>query len=61
MDPAITIALNMLYEAFKALHKDAIEKFEKDWKEDEQAFLAALEKHDADILSRLITKYSGVL
>ena len=61
MDPAVTIALNMLYEAFKALHKDNIEKFEKEWKDDKQAFLAALEKHDADTLARLITKYSGIL
>jgi len=61
MDPAITIALNMLYEAFKLMHKDDIEKFEKEWKDDKQAFLAALEKHDTDTLSRLISKYSGLL
>ena len=59
MDPtAISAALNLLYEAFKALHKDDIEKFEKQWKEDEQAFFKALAEHDSHTLAVLISKYS---
>lgn len=61
MDPAITALLNLLYEAFKALHKDEVEKFEKEWKKDEQAFLKALAEHNAPELARLISKYSGIL
>jgi hypothetical protein len=61
MDPAITIALNLLYEAFKSLHKDALEKFEEEWRKDEQAFLKAMAGHNAPELARLISKYSGLL
>jgi ferric iron reductase protein FhuF len=61
MEPWITTALNLLYEAFKALHKDDIEKFEKEWKKDEQDFLEALQAHDSARLAQLISKYSGLL
>jgi ferric iron reductase protein FhuF len=61
MDPAITTALNLLYEAFKALHKDDVEKFEKEWKKDEQDFLEAIKNHDSATLAMLISKYSGLL
>ena len=60
MDPAITVALNLLYEAFKALKKDKLEEFEKEWKEDEQKFLKALAEHDAPALAVLISKYSSL-
>lgn len=61
MDPAITVALNLLYEAFKAIHKDRIEKFEEEWKKDEQSFLKALAEHNSAELARLISKYSSVV
>ena len=60
MDPAITVILNLLYEAFKALKKDKLEEFEKEWKEDEQKFLKALAEGDHNALVVLISKYSGL-
>jgi len=61
MDPAITVALNLLFEAFKAIQKDDLEKFMEEWKKDEQAFLKALAEHNSAELARLISKYSNVL
>jgi len=57
MDPAITVILNLLYEAFKALKKDKLEEFEKEWKEDEQKFLKALANDDRLTLAELCSKY----
>ena len=60
MDPAVTVAINLLYEAFKALKKDKLEEFEKEWKEDEQKFLKALAEGDHVALAVLISKYSSL-
>jgi len=60
MDPAITVILNLLYEAFKALKKDKLEEFEKEWKEDEQKFLKALANDDRRTLAELCSKYGGL-
>ena len=57
MDPAITVILNLLYEAFKALKKDKLEEFEKEWKEDEQKFIKALANDDRLTLAELCSKY----
>ena len=57
MDPVITVILNLLYEVFKALKKDKIEAFEKEWKEDEQKFLKALANDDRLTLAELCSKY----
>jgi len=53
--------LEILYELFKSIHKTDLEKFEKEWKDDSQAFLKALQAHDSVTLAMLISKYSGDL
>jgi hypothetical protein len=55
----IVIALKVLYELFQDLHKSESDKFEKEWKEDEQAFLKAMQDKDSHTLAVLITKYSN--
>jgi len=60
MDPVIAVILNLLYEVFKALKKDKIEAFEKEWKEDEQKFLKALAEGDHNALALLISKYGSL-
>lgn len=60
MNTAITVVLNLLYEAFKALKKDKLEEFEKEWKEDEQKFLKALANDDRRTLAELCSKYGGL-
>jgi len=55
---AIIAALALLKEAFAALHKDRLEKFEEEWKKDENAFLEAFKNNDSRRLAELISKYS---
>jgi hypothetical protein len=55
----IVIALKIFYDLFKDLHKSDSDKFEKEWKEDEQAFLKAMQDKDSHTLAVLITKYSN--
>lgn len=53
--------LEILYDIFKSFHKTELDRFEKEWKNDSQAFLKALQEHDSSTLAALISKYSGDL
>ena len=65
----IITGLKLFYDIFKDLHKSESEKFEKEWKEDEQTFLKAMQdRQSADpetqkkgnrALAVLFTKYSN--
>lgn len=55
----IVTGLKFLYDIFKDLHKSESEKFEKEWREDEQAFLKAMQDKDSHTLAVLIAKYSN--
>ena len=68
---SILAILNMFYEVFKALHKDNLEAFEKEWKEDVDKFVKALKGRASSDpvvvansnrdLAFLLTKYSNLL
>ena len=45
----------------KELFPDEIEKFEKEWKSDQQEFQKAFRDRDADTINRLYDKYWGIL
>lgn len=58
---SILIALRLFYEAFKEIHKDQLEKFEKEWEEDAEKFIKALKDKDINTLVNLISKYNNIL
>ena len=61
----MSIDINLILSAFLALmkivEKDASEEFIKEWKEDEQKLLRALEEGDADTVNLIIAKYLNYL
>jgi len=57
----INLVLKAFLELVKILKKDATEQFLKEWKEDEQKYLTALEKGDIDTINRLHAKYINYL
>jgi hypothetical protein len=60
MTTSIEIALKLVYEAFKILHKEQSEKFEKEWENDKQKIIKCLEAGDADCINLFIAKYSDL-
>lgn len=57
----INLILKAFLELLKILKKDATEQFLKEWKEDEQTFLKALDSGDIACLNRLLAKYLNIL
>ena len=45
----------------KELFPDAVERFEKEWKDDQQEFQKAYRDSDVDTLNRLFDKYWNLL
>lgn len=45
----------------KELFPDEVEKFEKEWKSDQQEFQKAFRDRDVDTLNRFYDKYWGIL
>lgn len=63
MSDAGTIAklILELIKIGKELFPDEIEKFEKEWKDDQQEFQKAFREHDVNTLNRLYDKYWNML
>lgn len=49
--------LRIIYEAWKALNKSDLERFENEWEKDRPLLVKALEAGDADAVNRLNAKY----
>lgn len=56
----VNTGLKILYELFRLLNKDKIEKFEKEWKKDEKKIIKALREGNADSINFIIAKYSNL-
>ena len=52
--------LEMLYEAYKALNKSDLEKFENEWKKNKQELLDAVNSGDIDTIRRITAIFSGL-
>ena len=57
----INLVLSAFLALMKIIEKDASEEFIKEWKEDEQKLLKALEEGDADTINLIIAKYRYLL
>ncbi len=57
MSGELSVALNVIYEAFKALHKDDSEKFEKQWREDLPKLTKAVKEGDIETIKEITAKY----
>jgi len=49
--------LEMLYEIFKAFHKDDSEEFEKQWKKDLPVLTKAVDEGDIETIKAITAKY----